>query len=281
MKPRPGIEDTIERCYRAGLGQVIYLYGVRRYGSTWCCACKRGPDCANPGKHPRWIKGEQEHGSHDGCADAEQARQRWAGLRPGQVNIGIVPAAAMIVLDIDPRNGGHDALARLEQAHGGLPDTLSAHTGGGGEHRWWQTSGRTGWKASIGPGLDIKTAGGFLVVPPSQHANEGKRYHWRRAVNPDPVQAPAWLVAVAQIEREATSGTHHRRPVTKLSRPEVIAEQMRETTQGRRVKLFKLACWAIRAGADLDELRDAARETGLSPRVIDKRINDARGKAWG
>ena len=88
------------------------------------------------------------------------------------------------------------------------------------------------------------------------------------------------LSLISEYPREL-NGTHHRRPVTKLSRPEVIAEQMRETTQGRRVKLFKLACWAIRAGADLDELRDAARETGLSPRVIDKRINDARGKAWG
>jgi hypothetical protein len=279
-----GVGATIELCYRAGLGQVIYLYGVAQYGSAdrwspqaWCCACKRGPACDDPGKHPKMIKGVQEHGSHDGCADRAEAQRRWEDLRPGPVNIGIVPAADVIVLDIDPRNGADQSLAQLEQAHGPMPGTLAAHTGGGGTHLWWRTDGQaTGWKSSIGPGLDIKTAGGLLVAAPSRHANGGRRYGWRKAGSTTPSPAPTWLVHAARTEQHTTAAVQ-RNGRTGSANPIGLAGFVASLGHGEHNdSLFWALCRCYEAGEDETEIIEAARSVGHDERRIRRTVRSAR-----
>jgi hypothetical protein len=49
----------------------------------------------------------------------------------------------------------------------------------------------------IGPGLDLKAAGGYVVGPPSLHVC-GRRYQWDTGVHPDDVplaDAPPWVRA--------------------------------------------------------------------------------------
>lgn len=54
-------------------------------------------------------------------------------------NVGIAtgPASSLVVLDIDPRHGGDDSLADLQSEHGALPLTVTALTGGGGQHHYF------------------------------------------------------------------------------------------------------------------------------------------------
>src|SRR6185436_10721106 len=82
-----------------------------------CCACKRGRACADPGKHPRVIKDVQEHGHLD-ARGAEELMEIIAGLRPRPINLGLVPAPDVLVVDIDPRNGGLATLRSLEARYG-------------------------------------------------------------------------------------------------------------------------------------------------------------------
>ena len=67
------------------------------------CSCNN-PACDSPAKHP--IGKLVPHGLKDATTDEELIRQWWA--RYPQANIGIRTGAesGLVVLDIDPHNGG-------------------------------------------------------------------------------------------------------------------------------------------------------------------------------
>jgi len=138
------------------------------------CGCGN-ERCENPGKHPM-----TEHGFHDATLDEAKVRRCWSE-RP-EANIAVPTGAkTFTALDVDPRHGGLDSLRDLEREGLTLPETWKVKTGGGGFHSHMQRSpewtvGASG-RAAILPGLDVKDAGGYVIVPPSLHVS-GKRYEW-------------------------------------------------------------------------------------------------------
>ena len=78
----------------------------------------------------------------------------------------------MIVVDIDPRNGGRESLKKLTKP----PKTVVAETGGGGRHYFCDYSPI---KVAHKPvsGIDIQSDNQIVVLPPSRHAS-GNRYKW-------------------------------------------------------------------------------------------------------
>lgn len=88
-------------------------------------------------------------------------------LKPAS-NIGLRPPAGVFVVDVDPRNAG--ALPE------GLPSTLGVLSGrgDGGRHLYF----RGVRPATLGPGIDIKDWGGYVLAPPSLHPDTGKPYTW-------------------------------------------------------------------------------------------------------
>ena len=95
-------------------------------------------------------------------------------------NVGIATGAAsgIVVLDVDPKNGGAESLERLKQDATDWPDTMTVLTGSGGLHFYFAyQAGLRNLNSELGPGLDIKTDRGQVVAPPSIHPN-GNRYEW-------------------------------------------------------------------------------------------------------
>ena len=102
-------------------------------------------------------------------------------------------ASHISVLDIDPRHGGNKSLAALEQKHGELPSTRETLTGGGGRHLFFLTHTNQTIRNSageLGPGIDVRGEGGYVVLPPSMHLS-GNRYQWVNEKDPAPF--PEWL----------------------------------------------------------------------------------------
>jgi hypothetical protein len=136
----------------------------------------------------------------------EVTHSRWT-IAP-QANIGIPTGevSGFVVLDVDPRHGGDDALWDLERKHGPLPKTVRQITGGGGEHILFRhVPGLRNSAGKIAPGLDIRADGGYIVVSPSVHES-GKRYAWDVDHHPCDVaiaDAPAWLLELAQPPQRA------------------------------------------------------------------------------
>lgn len=96
--------------------------------------------------------------------DQETVRLFW--LAVPDANIGI-HCEGLFVLDVDVKKGGKDALAKL----GPLPDTLRTITPSGGEHLFFRLpAGHAGVSNTVGvlgPGLDVRSTGGYVVAPGS------------------------------------------------------------------------------------------------------------------
>jgi len=104
------------------------------------------------------------------------------------------------VIDVDPRNGGDQALERLQVEHGKLPSTLTVATGGGGTHFYFRAPSGVRFKKELVPGIDLKSRGGYVLAPPSNHESGGI-YEWiNHAALAD---LPEW-VAYTMREAETT-----------------------------------------------------------------------------
>lgn len=189
----PPLEWALAYATRGWL--VFPVHGIRADG---VCSCG-DPDCDDAGKHPLTA-----HGLQDATTDAARL-ERWWRQWPG-ANIGIRtgPESGFFVVDVDPDKGGDDTLAELERAHGRLPDTVEALTGGGGRHLlyqhpgWYVPNGTGSAKhpGRFGPGVDIRGNGGYIVAAPSRHLS-GRGYFWELSGHPDETAiaaAPAWVL---------------------------------------------------------------------------------------
>lgn len=149
--------------------EVIPVYSVK----DGACECSKKNRCKSPGKHPRTL-----HGFTDSSSSTDQIDRWWQKHPNANVGVATGNKSGIVVLDIDPKNGGFESLAELQATHGELPKTYTVKTGGGGAHYYFQyPEGETHIKGSAGTisdGLDIRADGGFVVAPPSDHVSGGK-----------------------------------------------------------------------------------------------------------
>jgi hypothetical protein len=220
------------------------------------CTCG-GRDCGkNAAKHPR-----TRHGKDDATTDLGQIAE-WLATWPG-CNWGVRPPEGVVVLDIDPRNGGDITLAELEMTHGKLPRTLTAITGSGGYHIWLTYDGTP--KGKLGEGIDIKSHSGYLVAPPSVHASGGT-YAWTD--QRPAAYAPTWVHDLMNPPR----ATRHGRG----GGLDALVRRVEKAGEGERNSLlFWAACRAAERGLDPQPLRDVALRIGLDERETDRTITSA------
>ena len=172
-----------ERLVLAKIGIPTFLtYGIDDLGG---CECGRS-DCKGPGKHPR------SSGSDRGAtSDPDRIKRETVS---GEANIALhCGLAGLVVIDIDPRNGGWETLAKLENEFGSLDSLVVAETGGGGEHRYFRASPGVAYPSALGPGVDLLSGPKYPIIPPSRH-HSGGAYRWRR--DSDPISAGIFLTAL-------------------------------------------------------------------------------------
>lgn len=139
------------------------------------CSCDHA-DCERPGKHPLTANGLK-----DASTDPDVVRRMW-NARP-YANIGLATGfdnltALDIDTDISKGKRGLESIRALEAEHGPLPPTLGQKTGSGGRHLLYKSKGPIKNSASkLGPDLDIRGVGGYIILPPSNHISGGK-YEW-------------------------------------------------------------------------------------------------------
>jgi len=134
------------------------------------CSCGSS-ECAHPGKHPRTT-----HGFKDASTDAACIGSWWKQWPDANIGIPTGAASGLMVVDVDPRNGGQDSLDGLIAKYGRFPDTAEQITGGGGRHFVFRHPGIAVPK-TLAPGIDLKAEGGYIVVAPSIHPS-GNAYQW-------------------------------------------------------------------------------------------------------
>src|SRR5262245_15589274 len=158
----------------------------------------------------RWDEFQHRHPSE---TEATSWFRQWP-----EAGIGIVTGiiSGLIVIDIDARHGGYEALEKLEHEHGPMPPTVECRTGGGGRHLYFARPGAVVRnKVGLAPGIDVRANGGYVVAPPSLHSS-GLRYAWVESRDPESTgiaPVPDWILRQAADEpaRRARPITYWRR----------------------------------------------------------------------
>lgn len=129
-----------------------------------------------------WKKYQQQIAAND-------VIERWwyDGSKAG---IAIVTGSIskLVVVDVDPKNGGEDSMKKLH-----LPPTHIVKTGGGGWHYYYAWP----WNKPVPnikgflDGVDIEGEAAYVVVPPSKHPS-GEIYTSITSLD-DIIEAPEWL----------------------------------------------------------------------------------------
>ncbi|MGP8173548.1 MAG: bifunctional DNA primase/polymerase [Terracidiphilus sp.] len=189
--------------------------------------------------------------------------EAWASQFPG-CNWGLATGASsgVVVVDVDEAEG-RASVADLEGQGFLFPPTLTVVTGDG-LHWYYRLPAGVDLRSSVsklGPYTDVRSTGGYAIVPPSTHLS-GRQY---RYVDPDvPLAAlPGWVV-----ERLA-------RPAP-LPRRKLFGNEIYTLTEGQRNDgLTRRGGVLRRKGAGLLELEVALRDANLrfcSPPLPDAEI---------
>jgi putative DNA primase/helicase len=164
------------------------------------CSCGDA-NCRSPGKHPILPGGFK-------IATTDESTLRgwhkvWPhanwGMRTGDLTSG---GSGILVVDIDARNHGFDTWEVLRANHPDREETITVVTGNLGLHYWFMCppDGRVRSSAGkLGRGLDIRSEGGYVVVPPSVTANP---YTFKLPPETTTLlQVPEWLLAELRSPR--------------------------------------------------------------------------------
>ena len=224
------------------------------------------------------------HGLKDATTDPEQIKAWWTRTPGASIGSPTGPnmgKSGAWVLDVDLPDGPA-ALAALEYKNGPLPATVEQRTGGGGRQLFFLCSeGREvrNSASKIGPGLDVRGAGGYVILPPSGHPSGGT-YAWTG--NGAPLApAPEWLLKLVtppsrpEAPKPPTSAPAKSAGTTPYGRRalEEEAAKVAGTAQGGRNHALNAAAFVVAqlvAGGELDRaeaeamLMAAAGQCGLS-----------------
>jgi len=133
----------------------------------------------------------------------------WSQWPAAGVAIATGAESGVIVLDIDPRHHGDDALAELERDHGEIPSTRRVLTANGGVHVYLRhPGGHVGNRAAVWPGIDVRGDGGYVVAPPTV-LDGGRHYTWEVGHAPHEIvlaEMPIWLLEQLGADRSNGEG---------------------------------------------------------------------------
>ena len=218
----------------------------------WNCPCTP----AGCGKRPHTNRGVL-----DASTDPATISAWWERFL--NANIGGRLPAGVIAIDIDPRNGGEQTWFALSRHHEPLMTrTAITGRGDGGRHMYVQHPGGV-LHATLGAGVDVKTAAGYTVLPPSRHACGGN-YVWVDSVAPI-VPCPTWLT---ELLRKVAPVLAHTPQIPARFVGSSIADQFTATTSW--VSILGPHHWQLAAGdgnTDGSQWRHPAATAAVSATV--------------
>jgi hypothetical protein len=194
------------------------------------------------------------HGHHDATMDPDVIKACW--LRWPDAMIGAPVPDTLLVIDVDPRNGG--SLQELESLTGPLPPTLTVWSGrnDGGRHLYYMRPAGLLTSTRLPQGIDLK-ANGYCIVPPSIHPSTGQRYRWEEhPVAELPYQLRELLRPAPQPVRTYRSGSAG-------SSAALIRTVAAAPERQRNKVLFWASCRAVDNGA-IDQIADELVVTAVS-----------------
>lgn len=273
MTARTTLMDEHARAYAERGWAVLPLWQPAAGGR---CGCGQA-DCPSPGKHP--IASLVPHGLQQATSSAATVRAWWSAHPRANVGVRTGTESGVVVLDVDGREG-LTALGELARQNGRFA-ALWARTGSGGWHAYLAHPGVEVPNSAkrVGPGLDVRGDGGYVVAPPSEHAT-GNRYRWVTGPGERLSPMPNWLLSRAMpsvplVVQQPVRVRAGAETAYVASAIDGEARDVAAAPTGQRNDRLNLAAYRLgrlvgsglaAEGAVTDSLMDAARAAGLGER---------------
>lgn len=277
-----GAHDAQEAtAYRmAAVGLPVFLLGRSKSPVARCPACRTAPPDHDREACPCLLC----HGFYAATTDPNRIREMFRRVPGGMLAMRTGAESGIVVVDIDPGHGG----AVLPEI---MPPTAYVVTGSGGLHLWYRhPATRVPCSQSrVGPGIDIRGEGGYVVVPPAIHPRTGLPYRW--AGNGPVAEMAPGLLAACQPPRPTPSVATAPRatPTTRraggITDPNALLaahlEAVRKAPEGRRRNTLygaargvarMVSAGAIKASDAALALTEVGREAGQEDRKIQAAI---------
>ena len=225
-----GIEDGTSQMVDAALAlaergwRVFPAYSV----VDGRCTCGNS-SCTSPGKHPAFPRWQEK--ATDNARDIQATDWNCRNLA-----VATGRQSNLLVVDLDG-TPGLASWSDLTARHHWKDSTLTATTGGGGRHLYYQhptPQQPIGNRVRLFPGIDVRADGGLVIAPPSTHV--AGQYRWQER-DRNTMPAPEWLLRALESPQRPTAG------IGTISEGE------------RNVTLFRLACSLRGRGIPEHEIR--------------------------
>lgn len=221
--------------------------------------------CQYQGKSPVTPKG-----FYDASSDPEQIQKWWSTSAKWPHNLGIPVPQGVVVVDCDSKE-------TVDMVQHILPPTAITLTPrmGGGKHFWYKLPPgvRLSNQVNLVDGIDLRSEGGYVLVPPSVHPN-GNKYQWEKSILDTPLtDCPGWV-----IEEESKARTPNQ--PTKGVDPLAVLDGVHEG--GRQVALWRYTCYLRRKGLTEQEATILVTQAAESarPPYREKSIPAMVSRAW-
>ena len=190
------------------------------------------------------------------------------------------PDNGFFVVEGDVRAGGDDALAQLLAEHDpeGVQKTRTHFSATGGPHLLYRypTDGRVirnqgAGKKRLPAGVDVRGAGGMVVLPPSYRRDIAKAY--TVANDMEIAAAPEWLLAL--VTEEDTSTTSARQGRQDSADWVALLDTGVRQGEGRNPTLARYGAHLHAIGMDPDEVAALLRllnDTRVYPKLSDSNV---------
>ena len=223
----------------------IFLHHAHKYGALGWAIFPLAMGAKVPMKGSNGLKDASAHLDQIGL---------WSEAYPG-ANIAVAcgQVSKLIVIDMDPRNGSVETVERLTKEGTSFPDTVEAATPSGGRHLYFGYDPRVRVSGSnrLGPGIDLKTDGGYVVLPPSYWFKVANSYRWLRPpLGREPPKLPRWVIDSLHPRSKPTP-TRSRLPSLDevdgyrrqaIAELQELTDQMATLADGRHQAPFSMAC---------------------------------------
>lgn len=239
-----------------GLGlNVLLVHGL----VDGVCTCGN-PECSSPGKHPLHT-----NGVYGATTDLSWLEAQYTAFPHSNIAIAAGRDSGIIFLDLDTA----EAIEAVRKM--GVPLTWKFTTGKGEQHIFQyptlQEELYVQNAVQIAPGIDIRSDGGYSVVPPSKHYS-GRQYIW--TADPEQVklqEIPQWLYDKLIIKNKSASSNS----------AQLDEHAQIQTEGGRNDYLFKVGTSMRAARFSGEEIRLVLLERNMrscSPPLPENEVND-------
>jgi hypothetical protein len=204
--------------------------------------------CKPGGKEPL-----TSNGFKDATTDPDRIRAWWARWPDANIAMPTGKRSGWVVVDVDPEHGGYDSLAQLHEEGHELPLTATIKTGGGGFHHYFNyPAGREirNSAGKLGPGLDIRGEGGYVIVPPSVTEGRYEVLHKR-----PPAEVPEWLLERLTAPSRTPESNVVTIPRGKVPGGGIVGPEI--PAGERNPTLYKTACSLRARGHEREEILEA------------------------